>query len=71
MPLEDLSSVGAGVEVMTVAEMWDNVAMLAAWGGDMARRSGQRASAKLDVVRRQVTTVVEARTNEPPLVSLS
>ena len=30
VPLEDLPAVGRGVELTTVAEMWDNVAMLAA-----------------------------------------
>ena len=64
-------SVGAGVEFTTVAEMWDDVAMLAAWGGDMARRPRQRASARRDVLCREVTTMVEARTNEPPFVPLS
>ena len=54
-----------------MAETWDDVAMLAAWGGDMARRLGQRASTKLDVVCCKVTTMEEARTNEPPLVPLS
>ena len=30
VPLEDLPGVGAGVEFTTVAEMWGDVAMLAA-----------------------------------------
>ena len=33
VPLEDVPGVGAGVEFTTVAEMWEDVAMLAAWGG--------------------------------------
>ena len=45
--------------------------MLATWGSDMERRPGQRASAKLGVVCREVSTMVEAQTNEPPLVPLS
>ena len=45
-------------------------AMLAAWVRDMARRPGQRPSPKLDVVCPEVTTMVDARTNEPPLVPL-
>ena len=69
--LEDLPGVGAGVEFTTVAQMWENVAMLAAWGEDKACRPGQRASTKLDAVSREVTTVAQARTNEPPLVPLS
>ena len=71
VPLEDLPGVGAGVEFMTVAEMWGDVAMLAAWGGGMARRPGQRPSGKLGAVCDEVTAMVEARTDEPPLVTLS
>ena len=33
------------MEFTTVADMWEDVAMLTAWGGDMARRPGQRVSA--------------------------
>ena len=40
VPLEDLPGVGAGVEFTTVAEMWDNVAMLAAWGGGQGTEAG-------------------------------
>ena len=69
--LEDLPGVGAGVEFTTVAEMWEDVAMFAAWGGDVARRPGKRVSSKLDAVCREVTAIVEAWTNEPPLVPLS
>ena len=71
VPLEDLPGVGADVEFTTVAEMWGDVAMLAAWGGDMARRPGQRPSGKLGAVCDEVTAMVEARTDEPPLVPLS
>ena len=71
VPLEDLPGVGAGVEFTTVAEMWGDVAMLAAWGGNMARRPGQRPSGKLGAVCDEVTAMVEARTDEPPLVPLS
>ena len=71
VPLEDLPRVGAGVEFTTVAEMWGDVAMLAAWGGDMARRPGQRPSGKLGAVCDEVTAMVEARTDDPPLVLLS
>ena len=71
VPLEDLSGVGAGAEFTTVAGMGVNVGMLAASGKDMAPRPGQRASTKLDAVCREVTSMVEARTNEPPLVPLS
>ena len=71
VPLEDLPGVGARVEFTTVAEMWEDVAMLAAWGGYMARRPGKRASSKLEAVCRAVTAMVEARTNQPPLVQLS
>ena len=72
VPLEDLPGVGAGVEFTTVAEMWGDVAMLAAWGGgDTAHRPGQRPSGKLGTVCDEVTAMVEARTNEPPLVPLS
>ena len=42
-----------------MAKMWDNGAMLATWGSDMARRLGQRASARLDVVCWEVSTMVE------------
>ena len=71
VPLEDLPRVGAGVEFTTVAEMWGDVAMLAAWGGDMARRPGQRPSGKLGAVCDGLTAMVEARTDEPPLVPSS
>ena len=71
VPLEDLPGVGAGVEFTTVAEMWGDVAMLAAWGRDMARRPGQRPSGKLGAVCDEVTAMVEARTDDPPLVPLS
>ena len=71
VPLEDLPGVRAGEEFTTVAEMWEDVAMLAAWRGDMARRPGQWPSGKLGAVCDEVTTMVEARTNEPPLVPLS
>ena len=37
----------------------------------MARRPGQRPSNKLGAVCDEVTAMVEARTNEPPLVALS
>ena len=70
IPLEDPPGVGAGVEFTTVPEMWEDVAMLAAWGGDMARKPGQRASGKLDAMCGEVTAILEARTNEPPLVPL-
>ena len=50
--------------------MWDGVAILAIWGSDMAQRPGQRASAKLGVVCREVSAMVEARTDEPLLVPL-
>ena len=60
VPLEDLPGVGADVEFTTVAEMWGDVAMLAAWGGDMARRPGQRPSGKLGAVCDEVTAMVEA-----------
>ena len=59
VPLEDLPGVGADVEFTTVAEMWGDVAMLAAWGGDMARRPGQRPSGKLGAVCDEVTAMVE------------
>ena len=60
------------MEFTTVAEMWGGVAMLAAWGwGGMARRPGQRPSGKLGAVCDEVTAMVEARTDEPPLVPLS
>ena len=70
-PLEDLPGAGAGVEFTTVAEMWGDVGMLAAWGGDMARRPGQRPSGKLDTVCDKGTAIMEAGTYEPPLVTLS
>ena len=66
VPLEDLPGVGAGVEFTTVAEMWGDVAMLAAWGGDMARRPGQRPSGKLGAVCDEVTAMVEAWTMSLP-----
>ena len=68
---EHLPGVGAGVEFTTVAEMWEDVAMLAAWGGGGVRRPGQRAATKLEAVCREMTAMVEARKNEPPLVPLS
>ena len=71
VPLEDLPGVVTGLEFTTVAEMWGDVAMLAAWGGVMARRPGQRPSGKLGAVCDEVTAMVEARADEPPLVPLS
>ena len=59
------------MEFTTAAKMWGDVAMLAAWGGGMARRPGQRHSGKLGAVCDEVTAMVEARKNEPPLVPLS
>ena len=43
VPLEDLPKVNADVEFKSVAEMRDDVAMLATWGSDMACRPDQRA----------------------------
>ena len=70
-PFEDLPGVGMGLEFTTVADMWGDVAMLAAWGGGMAHRPGRRPSGKLGAVCDEMMAMVKARTNEPPLVPLS
>ena len=38
IPLEDLPNVGVDMEFKSMAKMWDQVAMLATWGNNVARR---------------------------------